>query len=293
MKKNLKFKWTLILGLIVTTAFVGCNKTENTFDDMNIKSLDLALDEAFAAELFDEIIEISDEAVNFNFSDLKTTDMFGYRFMRMGDCVTVSTVTTDGSTVITIDFGEEGCTGQDGRERKGVMIMTKTGNYFEGQTMVTYEFENYFVNGNQVTGVKTVNGYINDNGNRQMDIVDNGAIILADNGGTISRTAQRTREVIEGSDTRDKHDDIISVTGISTGISADGETFSSEITSPLIRNNTNDCSRFYVSGIIHIIKGDGTEIFIDFGDGSCDNLAEVTTNGETEIIELKGDRKRF
>lgn len=300
MKNLIKTKWhnALILVLISTFAiFSSCNKNDDTFRRFNLASLNDAMDQSFAAELFDEIIELGDEALDFTSSQLKSAEMNGngmgngHQFMRMGDCAIVTKVTTGETTVTTIDFGEEGCTGQDGRERKGKMIITKVGQYWDGESTTTYEFDNYFVNGNQVTGTKTVTGFINDAGNRQMDIVDNGVIILADEAGTISWTALRIREVIEGSDTHQKHDDVVKVTGSSTGITATGDTFSSEIISPLIRTMTQDCQRFYVAGIVHIIKGDGTEITIDYGDGTCDNLAEVTTNGETEVVVLEGHRR--
>ncbi len=297
MKKGFNTNMILLASILLLgsfTIFTACNKTDETFNDANATSLDLALDQSFATELFDEIIEISDEALNIDFtSELKSTEMFGNRFVRMGECATVTNVTNSESTVTTIDFGTEGCAGEDGRVRQGKMIMTRTGNYWDGDVQMTYEFENYFVNGNEMTGTKTVTGYINDAGNRQMDMVDNGSIILADGGGTITRTAQRTREVIEGSDTRNKLDDVIKVTGSAAGICATGETFTSQITTPLIRNNTQNCSRYYVEGVVEIIKGDGTEITINYGDGTCDNLAEITTNGVAEIVELQGHRKGF
>ncbi|MCP4552315.1 MAG: hypothetical protein GY834_09805 [Bacteroidetes bacterium] len=297
MKNLTKTKWHYALTLVLISAFTifsSCNKNDDTFRESNLENLDDALDQSFAAELFDEIIELSDEALDFTAnSELKSTGMGGgHHFMRMGDCATITKDTVNESVVTTIDFGEEGCAGQDGRERKGMMIITKTGDYWDGVSTTTYEFDNYFVNGNQLNGTKIMTGFINDAGNRQMDIVDNGVIILADDEGTISWTAQRTREVIEGSDTHMKQDDVVRVTGSSTGIAATGDTFSSEIISPLIRKMTQDCHKFYVQGIVHIVKDDGTEITTDYGDGTCDNLAEVTINGEVEIVELKGRRCR-
>ncbi len=298
MKKGFNNKTIVMTSIILFgsfTIFTACNKSDNeTFDDFNLKSLDVALDESFATELFDEVVEIGDEIMDFNLgSELKSAEMNGHRFMRMGQCAVVTKVMTNESTTTTVDFGTEGCTGQDGRLRQGKLIMVKTGNYFEGESTMTYTFENYFVNGNQLTGTKTVNGYINAEGNRQMDMVDNGTVILADGAGTITRTAQRTREVIEGSDTPNKQDDVIKVTGSAAGVCSTGDTFTSQITTPLIRDNREMCSRFYVQGVVEIVKGDGTEITINYGDGTCDNLAEITTNGETEIVELQGHRKKF
>lgn len=300
MKNLIYTKWHYVLTIItigIFTIFSSCNKDDDTFRDNNLDNLNDALDQSFAAELFDEIIELGDEALNVTTSQLKSTEMNGngygngHRFMRMGECVTITKVITVESVITTIDFGVVGCTGNDDRLRQGKIIISKIGNYWEGESTTTYAFEDYFVNGNQLTGTKSVTGYINDDGNRQMDIVDNGTVILAEGAGTITRTSQRTREVIEGSDTRNKHDDIIKVTGSCTGINRYGETFSSEIVSALIRNNTEGCSRFYIQGIVNIVKGDGTEITIDYGDGTCDNLAEITTNGETKVVELMPHRR--
>jgi len=295
MKKGLRTTAIAMLILMGSFAiFTACNKTTETFNDFNLKSLNLALDQSFASELFDEVIEISDEALNIgNSNELKSAEMNGNRFMRMGSCATITNVITAQSTVTTVDFGAEGCSGLDGRLRQGKLIMTREGNYWEGDVLMTFRFENYFVNGNQLTGTKTTHGFINEAGNRQMEMVDNGTIILADNGGTITRTAQRTREVIEGSNTRNKEDDVIKVTGSAAGICATGETFTSQITAPLIRKNTQDCNHFYVQGIVNIVRSDGTTITINYGDGTCDNLAEVTTNGITKVVELQGYRHRI
>ena len=72
-----------------------------------------------------------------------------------------------------------------------------------------------------------------------------------------------------------------------------GDTFTSEVLVPLMKINEIGCRGVYVSGIAEMHISDGTEISIDYGDGSCDNLAELTINGETEIIELHRHRRGF
>ena len=42
----------------------------------------------------------------------------------------------------------------------------------------------------------------------------------------------------------------------------------------------------FVSGITNINVSDGTVIVVDYGDGTCDNVATVTTNGVSETITL-------
>jgi hypothetical protein len=43
---------------------------------------------------------------------------------------------------------------------------------------------------------------------------------------------------------------------------------------------------FPVNGIVDINKNDVLAT-LDYGNGECDNLATMTTNGESKVIELK------
>ncbi len=56
------------------------------------------------------------------------------------------------------------------------------------------------------------------------------------------------------------------------------------ITKPLVR--LDDC-RFIVEGTVEFYKGDVLIVTIDFGDGSCDNLATKTVGDETTEFILK------
>jgi hypothetical protein len=76
-------------------------------------------------------------------------------------------------------------------------------------------------------------------------------------------------------------DNIFSITGSWTTTFATG-TRTSTIMQPLrIRMN---CPHI-VRGIIEVVRNNNTAT-IDFGDGTCDNLATVTINGVTTIITL-------
>ena len=58
--------------------------------------------------------------------------------------------------------------------------------------------------------------------------------------------------------------------------------FSRKITKPLLYDNSCD---FIKSGTIVLTKNNNT-IITDYGDGTCDSVATVTTNGTTETIDL-------
>jgi len=74
---------------------------------------------------------------------------------------------------------------------------------------------------------------------------------------------------VQGKGTRTWGDNVFLITGNVTTTFKDGAVFTSKITAPLRREMA---CRFIVSGIVEISKGDrqGT---LDFGDGTCDNMA--------------------
>jgi len=98
----------------------------------------------------------------------------------------------------------------------------------------------------------------------------------------MSRVGEKTREWIEGYDTRTWGDNVYLITGNWTNTFKDGTIFSATITEPLRREMS---CRYIVSGIVEFVKGDATGS-LNFGDGTCDNLA-IYTNAEgveTEIV---------
>ncbi|MEM8892973.1 MAG: hypothetical protein AAGC88_00260 [Bacteroidota bacterium] len=82
---------------------------------------------------------------------------------------------------------------------------------------------------------------------------------------------------------------------VTFGSSSGSETYQSTVNSPIVEDYACDEQGVYVpvSGTIsatyEIVEGDSTfteDISIDYGDGTCDNIAEVTINGETESVDL-------
>jgi hypothetical protein len=285
-KQNIsKLSLNLLIILTMTfslTVLSSCEKTDETLDLTAEEALAEVQDEALATDLFDEVIEIGEEAEAAD--NTKSTEIAqGYR---LSDCVTITRVLTSESRTVTIDFGEENCEGYDGKFRRGKIIIERTGFYFWSDVTATYSFENYFVNDNQLTGTKSYTGSFNNDDTYSSTFITDGSVILADGSGTITWYSERNRLISEGARTWGFADNRVEITGFSNGVTADGTTFESEIIEPLIRIYEEGCFRFYVAGIVKINKTNGTEILINYGDGTCDNLAEVTIDGVTEIIEL-------
>lgn len=279
--------------LSMNVFFTSCEDETLTPED----TFDTIIDESYTSEVFDELEDIGDEAMSFtedNISKSVSADakVQLYNYNRLSPCATVTKVYLNDTVKITIDFGETNCLCNDGRERRGKIYINHYGYYWDGDVEIEYSFDNYFVDDNQLTGVRNVHRFRNENQYRQSDIIVDGEIILADDAGTISWHAEHTRIVTTGSDTREKYDDVIEITGFSNGTMADGSTFSAEITTPLVKTNQAGCFRWPVSGVREITINETKTIIIDYGDGTCDNVAEITKDGVTTTVELNRRRNR-
>jgi len=272
-------KINLALTFMMAALFLlsSCKK-DNTDNDFSATK-----DDAFAEATFDNVTNIADEAYTLSTSgNLKSTD--GWIFL--SECATVTLDTTVFPRVLTIDFGDTNCLGNDGRYRRGKILISFTGRYWHPGTIITTTFDQYYVNDNQVEGTKVItNNGFNDSGNMNWDISVNGLITLANGGGAISWVSQRNREWIEGISTPyNRWDNIYLITGHATGQRANGLHWTRQITSPL---RIELACRFIVSGTVEINPEGKPVRILDYGDGSCDNEATVTVNGNTYTIYLR------
>lgn len=62
------------------------------------------------------------------------------------------------------------------------------------------------------------------------------------------------------------------------------------ITHPLVK--TADC-KYIVAGTIEFIQGDKLIATVDFGDGTCDDLATKTVDGQTKEFSLKKEYGKY
>jgi hypothetical protein len=109
---------------------------------------------------------------------------------------------------------------------------------------------------------------------------------MTKNNETYVRTNSETIEWINGFETSDKTDNIYYVSGSGSVVLNDTASYTKTITTPLLFDASCD---YIKSGVIELNRN-GSISTIDFGDGTCDNVATVTANGTTEEINLKSDR---
>ena len=196
-----------------------------------------------------------------------------------------------GVVTVTIDFGE-GVTGRNDHEFKGKVIITKAKDEEAGEKTVTQTFEDFYVNDNKIEGTNTtVRKEATEDTNKQSVTTIATQIILADDEGTITRSGTRTRELIEGGDDDDFSNNVYSITGSWSSEYANGDTYSVEITSPLIRKM--ECKGRIVQGTKLITKN-GEEFEEDYGDGECpeNDEEQVKRKKDGKKIKIKVRKKK-
>ncbi len=276
MKRN---NAILVLAVFFTLGaiLVSCQKN----DDIQTEDNAFVKEDSYAENIFTSVSDIADEAYDMKTGHLKSTEI---NRIFLSECATVTLDTTVMPRVLTIDFGEENCLCNDGRYRRGKIIITFNGRYRFPGTVITHGFDNFYVDDNQVDGTKVLtNMGENENGNIYFSIEVVGVIHLANNGGTISWNSSREREWIQGYDTPNRWDDIYLITGNADGIRPNGFTWEREIINPL---RVELACRFIVSGTVEMRPEGRPARILDFGNGDCDNIATVIVNGVTYTIYL-------
>ena len=256
----------LLLALLLLAA---CRKEKETDPiDLDFSS---ASDNARAEDAFNDILAQVDKAVDDN-------------GLREACDPTVTFDTLGTPRTIMLDFGTENCTANNGRLRRGRIMVSYTGRYREVGTVITITPQNYHVNNNLVEGSKTVTNLgPNEAGHLQYNVVVNGTLTAADGSWTATHSAQRTRTWIEGQDTAPLSDDVYLITGNGSGVNRNGVAYTAAITTAL--RVALNCP-FITQGAVTITPANRPPRIIDYGTSACDANFSVTVNGQTFNVTI-------
>lgn len=281
-KRNLLFVVPIALVGILLFA---CKKNNTNDTDTTVAS-----DHSYADAAFNEVQNICDQAAEGSlvfYSPVVNEDSHSGISSEKSSCATITIDTISVPHTIVIDFGPTNCLCNDGKNRRGIINVSFTGHYRDPGSVHTITFDNYFVNDNQILGTKTVtNNGENGSGNLTFTIVVDGQIIKANNAGTITFTSNRVREWIEGESTPEWSDDVYLITGTSSGsktTSSGSTSFTATITTALRR--ALSC-HWFESGVIEVTPENKPVRIINFGNGTCDDQATVTINGNVYNITM-------
>ncbi len=276
-----KSNYTLALLVVGMGVFSSCQENE--------ASAEFTEAVTFAENVFAQSAsDLDDTEVSFSGS---ASSRFRPPFRRgFGECVTTESEGEAGEfpRVVTLTF-DGGCEVQ-GVTKSGTLIITLTGARDEIGTQRIMEYQDFTVNGYVLNGTEV----FTHNGNRTFSVsLEDGTIVTPD-GESITWYHEKERIQVEGQDTEDTQDDVFETTGTSNGVSRNGSFYTREITSPLV--SSRDC--FWITSGVVESNVDGDIVITDFGDGTCDDIAIRTENGESEEITMdfrmkKGFRKGF
>ena len=187
---------------------------------------------------------------------------------------------------IEIDFGTDGCKDSQGNTRKGKMIIDYKGKRCLPGSRITTNLENYSINNLKVEGVRTTTFGSACKETRPVITTElkDGKVTWPD--GTFSthdfvhtRTWYRETNPAQ---------DYWTVTGSGKGTTKKGVKYDMLISKDLLYKKQCEATGVFIAveGIKTITK-DGKNIAIDYGNGICNNLVTVTSNGVSKVIEIR------
>jgi len=200
-------------------------------------------------------------------------------------CVTVTRTFTSTSWTRTVDFGTTGCAMPNGAILRGIITMTGSLPYSTSGYVITYSFNGFRYNDFLVQGNRTVTRSLGTSTyqvNTHPICVMDMNMTFTNSTGVYTRVGTRTRECVEGYTTAIWTDNVYVVTGNWTTTFPNGNVHSNAIssTSP-IRVRLN-CDYRVVSGTVNITRPNHTAV-LDYGTGTCDNIATISIDGGTPV----------
>lgn len=273
--KTTKILNVLFISAAMIVSFTACDEKED--DNTDIVTLSQAEEDSFVDNLYEEVsTDVDNVTMGEGLDLLKSTDS--------SDCPVITIEYPDTTArfprIITIDFGDEGCSTSRMNEdiiKKGKIVVEITDQFMNQGATRTVTFVDFYVNDNLIEGTRLMaNNGPNADGFYEFTLqLQNGKITTAE-GVVIEREYTRTRTMIAGDDTPRYHwDDEFLVEGNGSGTTSDGFAFTNTITEPLYR--ARNCP-WIKAGVTTTTVGED-EIVIDYGEGECDNLATRTVNG--------------
>ena len=297
----MKYRFNLSQLVILFSVFsllliVSCTKekSQSTVDEQEVMASKASSESDSQAEIvfngvFDDAMGVSDEV------GMAGTGVFG----RPNACPTVTVIhLAAGSQFpirVVLNFGANGCVGNDGHFRKGKVITEYTNRLIHPGASATTTFDGFYFDSIHVEGVHIITNTSNLVNTtppfRQFKAEVRNGKLSVPSGNYIAWNSVKTISQFEGHATNDPRDDIFKVEGSASGTAKRGAllvAWQSTITEPLIKRF--NC-RWIVKGRVRTVRLNNTVnspwvAVLDFGAGNCDNLAVITINGVSHQITL-------
>lgn len=259
--------------LIMSLTFTSCKKDSPVVEDNEIEStIELTTNQAIADNLVEDANDVMMQVA-------EEKDLTGNRLTSPNEtsflCATVTVTPLSGfPKTVVIDFGT-GCTAPNGVTRSGIIRVVVSDSLRKPGSTAVMTFENYFVNGFKKEGTITwtnTSTAVSKSWRRQ--VVD--GKITAPGGRFWLHSSIKEVVQVDGLTTpRLPFDDIFIITGNASVTNANNITRTSSITEPLQKKVS---CRFIDRGRIRF-QGPNHFAILDFGNGTCDNAATISIDG--------------
>jgi len=268
----------------------ACHKSDNSTSSTTLTAADkggYAGDASKMENNSNSVISIADEAAKTGASNLRTEFSSGERTTAAYPTVTDSISGID--SFLVINFGPVDITGWDGKNRRGEIIIQYIGHYKDSASERMITFNNYFVNDNQLSGIKTVqNEGKNSSGQVWYQVAVNDTLNLGPGNGEITWSGNRTRTWYAGYGTHKISDDVYLIGGTTTLTRADGNTYSFAIDSTSQLYIAMNC-QWIEEGTVTITSSSFlvSPHILNYGaTANCDDEAQLTIGSHTYNITL-------
>lgn len=258
---------TLVLSAGLT---LGCRKSEVDKDTQS--SVDYSVAEAGYGGVLPVMNQIGIEEDGLNKSNSTCATI---TWLNPNDTVGIN----NWPITIELDYGTTGCLDYDGKFKQGKVIASFHDKFSNTGAMVDITLVDYYVNSTEYQGTLTLK---NDGNNTYSSTVHDGKCVGSD--WTIEYGGTSTITWLTGSGTpADATDDSFEYHNSSTCKNREGRSFTVLTTVPLLK--TNNCE-YIAKGVVEITPEELATRTIDYGDGSCDDEASVSVNGNTFVFKL-------
>jgi hypothetical protein len=249
--------------------FQSCEKSENTAnsDSVNLENnLKAAVTEVVSTSMNTTVLQ-----------DVRGMCLIPH----ISECATITVSDSIYPKIITIDYGA-GCGDHHHHTVSGRITIIVSDSLNHAGAYKTIESEGLYIDSNKVElSSSMTNLGLDAEGNWIMLHISNQKITLNDST-ILTQLSTDTIKWVGGFETADKSDDVYYKTGHGSITINDSLTYGRAITKALLYDRSCE---YVVSGTVELYKN-GSDVVIDYGDGTCDQVATVTMDGTTEEINL-------
>jgi hypothetical protein len=267
-----KSSMLLIAAATLSSVFISCKKDNSSASSEIETTFDLANKQSISEGIVEDANDLLEETV-------ESANLSGAREPLVcsgtASCAQVTVSPGGFPKTITLDFGTSGCTSNNGITRSGIIHILLSDSLRRPGSTATMTFDNYFVNGYHKEGTITWTNTSAPGTRSWHRDVANGRLTAPD-GRTWTHTSSKDIVQVAGLNTpRVLIDDAFSITGTATTTNAAGVTRNSEILTPLHKQVS--CPHVDQGSVKH--QGPNHFAIVDFGNGTCDNIATVSIDG--------------